>query len=321
MEKLLVSHSPHINHGDTTRGIMLDVVIALLPATVGGCAIFGWHAALVILTCVVTAVLAEFISRKVMKRPNTIGDLSAVVTGLLLALNLPPELPLWMAAIGSVVAIVVVKQMFGGIGHNFANPAITARLVLLVSFPTAMTTWTAPYGSSGEVTSSATTGEVIDVLTSATPLSQTALDGEYYSYTQLFFGQIPGCIGETFSLLLIIGGIYLVVRRVIAPTVPLCYLGTVALCYLIAGGDPLYMILSGGLMLGAIFMATDYVTSPTNWRGQIIFGVGCGIITFAIRYFGYLPEGASYAILLMNILTPYINKLTAPKPFGWEGKK
>ena len=321
MEKLLVSHSPHINHGDTTRGIMLDVVIALLPAAVGGCVIFGWYSALVILTCVVTAILAEFICRKVMKRPNTTGDLSAVVTGLLLALNLPPELPLWMAAIGSIVAIVVVKQMFGGIGHNFANPAITARLVLLVSFPTAMTTWTAPYGSSGEVTSSATTGEVIDVLTSATPLSQTALDGEYYSYTQLFFGQIPGCIGETFSLLLIIGGIYLVVRRVITPTVPLFYLGTVALCYLIVGGDPLYMILSGGLMLGAIFMATDYVTSPTNWRGQIIFGVGCGLITFAIRYFGYLPEGASYAILLMNILTPYINKLTAPKPFGWEGKK
>ncbi|MBE6799358.1 MAG: RnfABCDGE type electron transport complex subunit D [Ruminococcaceae bacterium] len=321
MEKLLVSHSPHINHGDTTRGIMLDVIIALLPATVAGCVIFGLYSALVVLTCVVTAVLAEFVSRKVMKRPSNIGDLSAVVTGLLLALNLPPKLPLWMAAIGSIAAIVVVKQMFGGIGHNFANPAITARLVLLVSFPTAMTTWVAPLGSSGEVTSSATTGEVIDVLTSATPLSNTALEGGYYSYTQLFFGQIPGCIGETCALLLLAGGIYLVVRRVITPTTPLCFIGTVALCYLIAGEDPLYMILSGGLMLGAIYMATDYVTSPTNWRGQIIFGVGCGLITFVIRYFGYLPEGVSYAILLMNILTPYINRLTAPKPFGWEGKK
>ena len=321
MGKLLVSSSPHIRHGDDTRKIMLDVIIALLPATVAGCVIFGYYSALVVLTCVVTSVLAEFISRKIMKRPSNIGDLSAIVTGLLLALNLPPKFPLWMAAIGSVVAIVVVKQMFGGIGYNFANPAITARLVLLVSFPTAMTTWVAPFGSSGEVTSSATTGEAIDVLTSATPLSQTALNGGYYSYTQLFFGQIPGCIGETCALLLILGGIYLVVRRVITPTTPLCFIGTVALCSFIAGKDPLYMILSGGLMIGAIFMATDYVTSPTNWRGQIVFGVGCSLITFVIRNFGYLPEGVSYAILLMNILTPYINKFTAPKPFGWEGKK
>lgn len=321
MEKLLVTNSPHINHGDTTRGIMADVIIALLPAAVAGCVIFGLRSALVILTGVVSAVLAEFICRKVMKRQNTVGDLSAVVTGLLLALNMPPSIPLWMVMIGSVVAIVVVKQMFGGIGHNFANPAITARIALLVSFPTAMTTWTAPFGSSGEVTSSATTGEVIDVMSSATPLSNTALEGGYYSYTQLFFGQTPGCIGETFSLLLILGGLYLVIRRVISPVVPVCTVGTVAICSLIAGEDPLYMILSGGLMLGAIYMATDYATSPINWRGKIIFGVGVGLITFLIRHFGYLPEGVSYAILLMNILTPYINKLTAPKPFGWEAEK
>lgn len=320
MEKLLVTHSPHINHPDTTRGIMADVIIALLPATVAGCVIFGWYSALVILTCIVTAVLAEYICRRVMKRANTIGDLSAVVTGLLLALNMPPKIPLWIAAIGSVVAIVVIKQMFGGIGHNFANPAITARVVLMVSFPTAMTTWAAPFGSSGEVTSSATTGEVIDVMSSATPLSQTALSGGYYSYTQLFFGQTPGCIGETFALLLILGGVYLVVRKVISPIVPVCFVGTVAVCSLIAGQDALYMILSGGLMLGAIYMATDYATSPINWKGKIIFGIGCGLITFVIRYFGYLPEGVSYSILIMNILTPYINKITAPKPFGWEGK-
>lgn len=321
MEKLLVTPSPHLSHGDSTRSIMADVLIALLPASVAGCIIFGWYSALVILTCVASAVLAEFVCRKIMKRPNTIGDLSAAVTGLLLALNLPPEIPLWIAAIGSIIAIVVVKQMFGGIGHNFANPAITARIVLLVSFPTAMTTWKAPFGSSGEVTSSATTGEVIDVLTSATPLSETALDGGYYSYTQLLFGQTPGCIGETFALLLILGGLYLVARRVISPVTPLCFIGTVALCSYLAGEDPLYMILSGGLMLGAIFMATDYATSPTNWRGKIIFGIGCGLITFVIRYFGYLPEGVSYAILLMNLFVPYINKITAPRPFGWEAAK
>lgn len=321
MEKFLVTHSPHIRHCDTTRGIMADVIIALLPAAVAGCYIFGWSSLWVILTCVITAVLAEYICRKVMKRQNTIGDLSAVVTGLLLALNLPPEFPLWMAAIGSIIAIVVIKQMFGGIGHNFANPAIAARVALIVSFPTAMTTWTAPFGSTAETTTSATTGEVVDVLTSATPLSSDAIKASSYSITELFFGQHPGCIGETFSLLLIVGGIYLVIRRVITPTVPICFVGTVAICSFIAGENPLYMILSGGLLIGAIFMATDYTTSPANWKGKIIFGVGCGLITFLIRHFGYLPEGVSYAILLMNILTPHINKITAPKPFGMEAAK
>lgn len=310
MEKLSVSHSPHIQHEDSSRGIMIDVIIALLPATVAGCILFGWRAALVVLTCVVTAVLAEFICCKIMKRPNSIGDCSAIVTGLLLALNLPPELPLWMAAIGSVVAIVVVKQMFGGMGHNFANPAITARIALLVSFPSAMTTWTAPLGTT-EIVTGAT-----DATSMATPLTTDA-----YSYSQLFMGQVPGCIGETFKLLLILGGLYLVFRRVITPVIPVCMVGTVALMSWIFGEDPLYMILSGGLILGAIFMATDYVTSPINWKGHIIFGVGCGIITFVIRHFGHLPEGVSYSILLMNLLVPYINKITVPKPFGWEAAK
>lgn len=321
MEKLLVTQSPHLSHEDSTRSIMADVLIALLPATVAGCVIFGWHSLFVILTSVFTAVLAEFICRKIMKRSNTVGDLSAAVTGLLLALNMPPEVPLWIVAIGSIVAIVVVKQFFGGIGNNFANPAITARIVFLVSFPTAMTAWKAPFGSTGEVTSSATTGEIIDILTSATPLSDTAIKGGYYSYTQLLFGQHPGCIGETFSLLLILGGIYLVIRKVISPVTPICFVGTVAVCSLIAGEDPLYMILSGGLMLGAIFMATDYATSPVSRLGKMIFGIGCGLITFVIRHFGYLPEGVSYAILIMNLLVPYINKITAPKPFGWEAEK
>ena len=300
---------------------MADVLIALLPAAVGGCFIFGWRTILVMLTCIVTAVLAEYLCCKIMKRPVSVGDLSAVVTGLILALNLPPAIPLWIAAIGSLVAIVVVKEMFGGLGHNFANPAITARIVLLVSFPAYMSTWTAPLGSTSEIVSSATSpGETVDIMTSATPLSHTALEGGYYSSKQLFMGQIPGCIGETFSLLIILGGLYLILRRVITPTIPLSFVGTVALLSFLAGDDPLYMILSGGLLFGAFFMATDYVTSPTGWKGQLIFGVGCGLITFVIRKFGSLPEGVSYAILIMNLFVYYIDKITLPKAFG-EGAR
>lgn len=300
---------------------MADVLIALLPAAVGGCFIFGWRPILVMLTCIVTAVLAEYLCCKIMKRPVSVGDLSAVVTGLILALNLPPAIPLWIVAIGSLVAIVVVKEMFGGLGHNFANPAITARIVLLVSFPAYMSTWTAPLGSTSEIVSSATSpGETVDIMTSATPLSHTALEGGYYSYKQLFMGQIPGCIGETFSLLIILGGLYLILRRVITPTIPLSFVGTVALLSFLAGDDPLYMILSGGLLFGAFFMATDYVTSPTGWKGQLIFGVGCGLITFVIRKFGSLPEGVSYAILIMNLFVYYIDKITLPKAFG-EGAR
>lgn len=321
MEKLLVTPSPHISHQDTSRGIMADVLIALLPAAVGGCFIFGWRPILVMLTCIVTAVLAEYLCCKIMKRPVSVGDLSAVVTGLILALNLPPAIPLWIAAIGSLVAIVVVKEMFGGLGHNFANPAITARIVMLVSFPAYMSTWTAPLGSTSEIVSSATSpGETVDIMTSATPLSHTALEGGYYSYKQLLMGQIPGCIGETFSLLIILGGLYIILRRVITPTIPLSFVGTVALLSFLAGDDPLYMILSGGLLFGAFFMATDYVTSPTGWKGQLVFGVGCGLITFVIRKFGSLPEGVSYAILIMNLFVYYIDKITLPKAFG-EGAR
>lgn len=310
MEKLSVSHSPHIQHEDSSKGIMIDVIIALLPAAIAGCILFGWYAALVILTCVVTAVLAEFVCCKIMKRSNSIGDFSAVVTGLILALNLPPELPLWMAAIGSIVAIVVVKMMFGGLGHNFANPAITARIVLLVSFPAAMTSWINPLGIENAVTSAT------DVNTVATPLVSNS-----YTYGQLFMGQVPGCIGETFSLLIILGALYLIARRVISPVTPLSMVATVALMSFIFKEDPLYMILSGGLLFGAVFMATDYVTSPINWKGKLIFGIGCGLVTFVIRHFGYLPEGVSYAILLMNLFVPFINKITTPKPFGWEAAK
>ncbi len=309
MDRLTVSSSPHIRHQDSSKGIMLDVIISLLPLAVAACVMYGWYALLLIAVTVVSAVLSEYICCKVMKRKNSIYDLSAVVTGLILALNLPPHLPVWMAVIGSVIAIVVVKMMFGGIGHNFANPAITARIALLVSFPSAMTAWVAPKGT--EVLTGAT-----DATSMATPLTT---DG--YSYTQLFVGKVPGSLGETFKFLIILAFLYLVIRRVISPVIPLVTVGTVALMSIIFGIDPLYMVLSGGLLFGAVFMATDYVTSPINWRGHIIYGVGIGVITFLIRRFGYMPEGVSYAILLMNLFVPYINRVTSPKPFGWEAKK
>ena len=303
---LNVTSSPHIRHQDTTGGIMLDVIIALLPAAVFGCILFGLKAALILVTCVATAVLSELLWNKILKKPNTIGDLSAVVTGLLLGMNLSSELPIWMAAIGSVVAIIVVKQMFGGIGCNFANPAIAARIVLLVSFPAAMTRYVVP---------------VEHIVSSATPLatlSDSSLELAVPLTTKnLFFGMHSGCIGETSAFLLIIGGLYLVMRRVISPITPLSFVGTVALLSLISGDKLNVAVFGGGLMLGAIFMATDYTTTPTTRWGKLIFGIGCGIITFVIRKFAAVPEGVSYAILIMNILVPYINRATLKKPFGY----
>ncbi len=302
-EILTASSSPHIRHGDTTRGIMSDVVIALLPAAVYGCILFGWRAAAVLAVCIVFAVLSEFLWDKALKKPNTVGDMSAVVTGLLLGMNLPASIPLWQAAIGSIVAIIVVKQMFGGIGCNFANPAIAARIVLLVSFPATMTKFTEP---------------IFDAVTSATPL---AAESGTYTLKELFFGMHPGSIGETSAFLLMIGGIYLLIRNVISPIIPVCFIGTVALLSLVSGENLAVSVYGGGLMLGAIFMATDYTTSPTTNLGKAIFAVGCGIITFVIRKFGALPEGVSYSILLMNILVPHINRFTLSKPFGFVKPK
>ena len=287
---LNVTSSPHIKHPDTTRGIMLDVVIALLPAAVFGCVLFGLKAVLVLLTCVLVAVLSEFLWNLILKKPNTIGDLSAVVTGLLLGMNLSAETPVRIAAIGSVVAIIVVKQMFGGIGCNFANPAIAARIVLLVSFPAQMTRYVQP---------------ITHTVTSATPLA--TLNGDVsaelaadWTTTNMFFGRYSGCIGETSAFLLILGGLYLVMRRIISVETPLCFVGTVAILSLITGDSLSITVLGGGLMLGAIFMATDYTTSPITRWGQVIFGIGCGLLTVFIRYFGSYPEGTSYAILLIN---------------------
>lgn len=302
-EMLTVSSSPHIKRPDTTRGIMSDVVIALAPAATYGCILFGLRALAVLITCVGVAVLSEFLWNKALKKPNTIKDMSAVVTGLLLGMNLPPTLPLWQAAIGSAAAIIVVKQMFGGLGHNFANPAIAARIMLLVSFPAAMTRFTEP---------------VSDAVTSATPLAGTA---GALSFKTLFFGMHAGSIGETSAFLLLVGGMYLVIRRVITPVIPVCFIGTVALLSLIAGENVMLSVFGGGLILGAVFMATDYTTSPTTPLGKAVFAVGCGIITFVIRKFGSLPEGVSYSILLMNILVPHINRFTLSKPFGFEKVK
>ena len=302
-ELLTVASSPHIKRPDTTRGIMSDVVIALAPAATYGCILFGLRALAVLITSVSVAVLCEFLWNKALKKPNTIKDVSAVVTGLLLGMNLPPTLPLWQAAIGSAAAIIVVKQMFGGLGHNFANPAIAARIILLVSFPASMTRFTEP---------------VSDAVTSATPLAGTA---GTLSFKTLFFGMHAGSIGETSAFLLIVGGLYLVIRRVITPIIPVCFIGTVALLSLISGESVMLSVFGGGLILGAVFMATDYTTSPTTLLGKAVFAVGCGIITFVIRKFGSLPEGVSYSILLMNILVPHINRFTLSKPFGFEKVK
>lgn len=302
-EILTAASSPHIRQGDTTRGIMSDVVIALLPAAVYGCILFGLHAAAVLAVCIIFAVLSEFLWDKALKKPNTVGDMSAVVTGLLLGMNLPSSIPLWQAAIGSIVAIIVVKQMFGGIGCNFANPAIAARIVLLVSFPSTMTKFASP---------------LFDAVTSPTPL---AAESGTYTLKALFFGMHPGSIGETSAFLLLVGGIYLLIRNVISPIIPVCFIGTVALLSLISGENVSVWVYGGGLMLGAIFMATDYTTSPTTNLGKAVFAVGCGIITFVIRKFGSLPEGVSYSILLMNILVPHINRLTLSKPFGFVKPK
>lgn len=297
MSKLLkVTSSPHIRHEDSTRGIMLDVIIALLPAAIYGCILFGLRAAIILVVTVATAVASEAIWNLALKKPQTIGDCSAILTGLLLGMNLSSQTPVWIAAIGSVVAIIVVKQMFGGLGFNFANPAMTARIVLLVSFAGQMSNYVSP----------------IDAVTTATPLANNTP----ITLKELFFGMHSGAIGETSSFLLIIGGLYLMLRRVIKPIIPVAFIGTVAIATLIAGGDLKLAIFGGGLMLGAIFMATDYVTTPTTDLGKLVFGIGCGLITFVIRKFSPLPEGVSYAILLMNILTPHINRLTLSKPFG-----
>nr|MBQ5811208.1 RnfABCDGE type electron transport complex subunit D [Clostridia bacterium] len=303
---LHLTAGPHIHSHHSTRGVMLDVILALVPAAIAGVAIFGLRALLVIAICVLSAVASEALFNLAIKKEQTIGDLSAVVTGLILALNLPANIPLWQAIVGSVFAIIVVKCFFGGIGKNIVNPAIAARVFMLVAF--------------GEMTKAAFP---VDATAGATPLATLAEGGKAPSLMTLFLGNYGGAIGETCTLALIIGGIYLIARRVIKWHLPVAFIATTYLFTLcLVGFDftaALTWILSGGLFIGAIFMATDYVTSPATSGGQILFGFLCGIVTVMIRFFGNYPEGVSFAILLMNILTPYIDIWTAHKPFGAKG--
>ena len=307
---LHVSVAPHIKSPRTTTTIMLDVLIALCPAAIAGIIIFGIGAFGVIATSVIASVLAEFLFSLITKRPNTIGDLSAAVTGLLLALNLPANTPLWQVAIGAVFAIIFVKCIFGGIGQNFANPAITGRIFMLVAF-TNMTEAAYPVW------------QEIDAISSATPLVQLG-DKALPNLLDLFIGNRGGAIGEVCIAALLIGAIYLLARRVISPAAPLAFISTVyAMSLIFEGGDfimSLGWIMSGGLIIGAFFMATDYSTTPTTTLGKVVFGIGAGLITVLIRFFGSYPEGVTFAILLMNILTPYIDRLTQRKPFGGNVK-
>ncbi len=321
-EKLIVSESPHIRQGDTTTSIMLDVVIALIPALIAGIVIFGYRSAVLAAVCIAASVFFEWAWCKLVKKPSSIGDFSAVVTGLLLAMNLPVTMPLWMAVIGSLFAIVIVKQFFGGIGHNFMNPALAARAFLLTSWAQPMTTWVMPFANSGYLSRT-------DAVTSATPLGIIKEGvGELPAYMDMFLGRVGGCMGEVSALALIIGAIYLLARRVISIRIPASFILTVAVFTFVFGGkdglftgDALMHILSGGLILGAFFMATDYATTPTTKAGQLIFGIGCGLLTSIIRIWGGYPEGVSYSILLMNVAAPLIDKWVQPKRFGAETKK
>lgn len=295
---------------------MRDVIIALLPASVCAVWFFGLKAAWLMATCIAAAVVTEAVCRLAMKRDNSIGDLSAVLTGLLLALNLPPDLPLWMAAVGSVFAIAVVKQVFGGLGYNPFNPALAARAFMLISFTGAMTTWSFPNGCNAAASTGATS---VDAVTCATPLALIKKGdvAQLSALWDLLFGNTGGCIGETCAIALLAGAVYLLVRRVITWHIPVSFLVTMFLFALCKGGvPPIFHVLSGGAILGACFMATDYVTSPITAKGKIVFGVGCGLLTMCIRSGGGYPEGVSFAILIMNAVTPLINRFTQPKPFG-----
>lgn len=302
---LILSSSPHIHTRDSSRRIMLDVIIALLPAAIAGVIIFGAKALGVIAACVITAVVSEALFNVITRKKQTVGDFSAVVTGLLLALNLSTNVAIWQCVVGTAFAIVVVKCLFGGLGKNFANPAITGRVFMLLAFSTVA-------GGAKPV--------VVELVSSATPLELLAQGSENApSLMELFLGLHGGAIGETCCLALLIGFAWLLFRRVINWHVPVIFVGTVFVLYLVFTGSfqmALAESLAGGLFLGAIFMATDYVTSPITLKGKMVFALGCGLVTFIIRYFCAYPEGVSFSILAMNILTPYIEKFTANTPLG-----
>ena len=307
--KFVVTSSPHIRGKRNTQNIMLDVIIALLPALIAGVIIFGMRALFAALVCTASAVAAEYICGMIIYKQNTVKDLSSVVTGLLLALTLPATVPYWAAAIGSIFAIVVVKGLCGGLGKNIFNPALGARAFLMLLWPVYLVRFVAPAS--------------VDGVASATPLHHMVIPAlPEESLAQMFLGNIGGCIGEVCTLALLIGGIYLIIRGVISFRIPAAYLGTVAVLTLVfSKGDHavlwmLYSLLGGGVVLGAFFMATDYATSPVTPKGQIIYGIGCGILTVFFRYFGLFPEGVTYAILLMNGCAWAIDRFMAPRRFG-----
>ena len=322
--ELTISSSPHAHSTTTTQTVMRDVLIALLPALIGSVVFFGFRALMVTLVSAAACVFFEWGYRKMMKLDNTAWDLSAVVTGVLLAFVCPPTIPYWMIVVGALFAIVLVKQLFGGIGKNFVNPALAGR-AFMFSWPVAMATWVkVGFSNAAPLVGSA------DIVTQATPLSamhQGYFDPALGSIMDLFTGNVGGCIGETSAVLLLIGFVYLLVRKVISARIPVAYIATVAvLAFLFPmGNDRLVwtaaQVFGGGLMLGAIFMATDYVTSPITKMGQIIFGIGCGVLTIAIRYFGGYSEGVSYAILIMNLCVVLLDKVGRPKKFGSPKKE
>ena len=316
MSKLLnVSASPHVRDSISTKSIMRDVVIAMVPTSIFGVVNFGLNALLLIVTCVACCVLSEYVYEKAMKKPITTNDYSAVVTGMILALNLPPKAPLWLAVIGSIFAIVVVKQLYGGLGQNFMNPALAARCFLLISFTTRMTDF-----STTDAVSSATG---VDVISSATPLAMLKA-GENIDLMSALIGNTTGTIGETSALCLFIGAGYLIYKRIIHIRIPFIYIGTVLLFVLMFGGHGLDLdfllghLLTGGLIFGAFFMATDYVTIPITPNGQIVFAIIIGLLTGIFRIFGPSAEGVSYAIIIGNLLVPLIEKVTIPTPFGMQ---
>ena len=323
--KLIASSSPHIRSNEDTRSIMLDVIIALMPALIMGIYVFGWRALTVTLVSVAACVVWEWLYRKAMKKTNSIGDLSAVVTGILLAFVCPVQIPYWMIIIGAFFSIVLVKQLYGGIGCNFINPALAGRAILLASYATAMTTWV----KVGE--KAAVIGSNADIVTAATPLAMMkGVDAagwetltNTYTLGDMFIGRIGGSLGEVSSLMLLLGGIYLLLRKVISWQTPVAFIATVAVITLISAPTGVsgveymaYNVFGGGLMLGAIFMATDYATSPVTKLGQAIFGIGCGLITVFIRRFGSYPEGVCYSIMIMNCTTWLLDKYIRPTIYG-----
>ena len=306
-KKLAITSSPHIRSSITTRQIMQEVCLALIPAGIASVIYFGIDSLKIIAISVITCVLTEFLYQKLTNQKITVGDWSAVVTGLLLAYNLPATVPLWIPVVGSIIAILLVKQLFGGIGSNFMNPALTARAVLFVSW-------------GGIMGSYPMTRYMTDAVSSSTPLQQLADGASTVNVMDLLIGNCGGTLGETCKIALILGGVYLIVRGIIDWKIPAAFIGTVFVMYLLTGGFSfglaLREILAGGLMLGAFFMATDYATSPQSDLGRIIMGVGCGLICFIIRAYANYPEGCSFAILFMNVMTPLIDRFTMPKYFG-----